>query len=240
MLDLRGHLSSNVDLQLAPGFEYVPINPPYYLQVYNTTESDSDGKPKTYVFGSTGSLEHRNSSLNVFPYPLLLAAYQPLYDPSAPESDRIRKARTEVTDLVDLYRRKVPPSKSLKGRPVMANLKVQRDPSEPPPNISDNTLTTPATPVAFQSGTVAAERVAAVKDQGPESDIRVPTDRSNGGSRDEEPVQVATEDLVDDDGDTIVTPAVLSSRLRWRDGPFASGSMRFATSSHFITNPEDN
>ncbi|KIO27321.1 hypothetical protein M407DRAFT_233314 [Tulasnella calospora MUT 4182] len=178
---------------LLPGLEYVPITTPYYLNVYNAT--DSTGISTSYLFDSLGKMDYRNGSLNVFPYPLLLAAYQPLNDPTRHPSDRINRARTEVMELVDLYRRKINPPNLLEDRVLTANLEVQRTPSGPLLKQTDNVSMMPAVPEALHGGSAATDQ-AIVEELGPGSFIRTSADGNEGGTRDEKPEHVVTEDLL--------------------------------------------
>lgn len=100
---LRFNISAflRVTLQLPPGFEYVPIRVPYYMEVHNALAR----APESFFFDSTGLINRPHGLHVLSPYPLLAAACQPLSHPNRLRTPQSNAARTEVTELVELYSR---------------------------------------------------------------------------------------------------------------------------------------
>ncbi|KAG8910310.1 hypothetical protein FRC00_008433 [Tulasnella sp. 408] len=223
---------------LPSGFEVIPTSTSSYLNVLNVT--DSPDIANSYVFDSIGSSNYCNNSLSVCPYPLLVAAYQPLMMSYflRRRSEQVDKAQAEVKELVDLYNRMIAPSNPvpdwvLAPAAELAKLPIPRDPRL---TQSGNTSMMPAIPEALHSGAVATNGPIAIQDLGTGSLIQAPTDGNEGGMKDDNPWQL---DLLDYDDDPVIAVAALPSRPPWSDEPRRFDSMLFATSADCGNNPED-
>lgn len=229
--------------QLPPGFEYVPVNIPYYLQVHNETDTIND----TFLFDSLGIEERPHSTATVPLYPLLVAAYFAFADPLRyDQSTRANTAYTEVRELIRLYARKPGPKAPNVRRTEQAILLKEclgQANANRPHNTASGSKTMATIP---ESSNVAGEDAMVDELHPPESStgIDTPSDGSTSGhmcqwDQPGEPVHVFGADL-ESDGEVPITPAMLLSRSKWR--PVESenpdiGSMRFASSSDFVFAP---
>lgn len=164
-------------------------------------------------------------------YPIILAAYQPLSKPK-PHSPKAELARSEVTELVRLYNKRITPilpeaqgvaaSQSFQAElglldrfyPVRDTTSIQESP--------DNEMDATAGGLGEESGQPAS--------------VHTSTDGTQSQLEHGSPMEVGTKYFLTDD-DPVVTPAVLSTRLHFdvvRSEYGDVGSMRFATSSDFV------
>ncbi|KIO18609.1 hypothetical protein M407DRAFT_31750 [Tulasnella calospora MUT 4182] len=224
------------------GFEYVPLTVPYYLEIHNSTTD----RPAPFLFDSPGGLPLSDSPVEVPLYPLLAMSYQILNNFTRYDIPCVNIARDEVTRLVNLYRWKLiaPPvntTRIMRALSVQSQLDNHLANYPPGTQPGHNTSTSlPSIPEASQPGTGMVDHGGAMVDNlagGPSSSLLMPSDRCGGLTMDG-PVVVDASD--DDEDDPPVTPAILLSRLRWHWQPVKLdhpdlGSMRFATSSDFVT-----
>lgn len=188
--------------------------------------------PHSLIYDTQEGVPYPIQSWPLFVYPVLLAACQPLNTPLLIRTSQSEAARDEVNDLVRLYNRKIvrirpePPSVAA-SQPFQADLeKYDRRYSV------RNTTSIQESAHDDMEGT--GEGLG--EGSGQQSSFRTSTDRNKSQLEDESLMEVGTQGLLAED-DPVVTPAVLSSRLRWsavKSEYGDVGSMRFATSSDFV------
>ncbi|KAG8944669.1 hypothetical protein FRC04_001633 [Tulasnella sp. 424] len=228
--------------QLPNEFEYIPVTGLPLLQIHNETPS----LPETFAFFNEEIEEappiRGLEVLEVKKYPLrhweipvyavLLAAYEPLNSSVPFKSAQSDAAVSEVTELVHMYLRPLTPTPSL------------------PEPLSDQTITQIQADLATVQTVYPAGDTMVQAWESPDeavgqgSSMDNPAGRIDDLGRDEdamEPMDAEAADFPDSDDDTVVTPAVLASRLQWRHPRLGHGlgSMRLATSADFIIDPDE-
>ncbi|KAG8938556.1 hypothetical protein FRC04_008340 [Tulasnella sp. 424] len=213
---------------LVPDFEFITLEPPHRVFFHMPTTY----WPHSLIYDTQGVLlPYPIQSWPLFVYPVLLAACQPLNTPLLIRTSQSEAARDGVNELVRLYNRQIVP---IRPEPpsVTASQLFQADLEK-----YDRRYPVRNTTSIQESAHDEMEATGEGLGEGSgQPSFRTSTERNKSQLEDENPMEVGTKDLLAVD-DPVVTPAVLSSRLRWI--PIKSeygdvGSMRFATSSDFV------
>lgn len=172
-------------------------------------------------------------------YAVLMASYQPLASPAQIRSPRSDAAHDDVNHLIRLYRRRLTapsPSRAIRipDDPQIKNFlsAVQKMPP------IWNTMT----PAQEPAGEAASPGQVALDEVGRRGTPNTTSNDSDRFSKGGISPKAATPDLPTYVDDPVVTPAVLSSRIRWKSTESKSGnegSMRFATSSDFVISSDE-
>ncbi|KAG8894898.1 hypothetical protein FRC01_012685 [Tulasnella sp. 417] len=223
--------------QLPYEFEYVPLEVPLYYQCHTSTPF----YPQTFLFNVQDIDAYPQRHWQISIYAVLMASCQPLASPARIPSARSDAARDDVNQLIQLYRRRLTPPSIPNTIPIQELLHIQNvllSVQQMPPSWNTTAQVQESLGNVATGGSDAPGEAAEQA-----SPVQMATDESDKSLLKEGiSAETAAPDLPTYEDDPVVTPAVLSSRINWR--PTESrygdeGSMRFATSSDFVTNPKE-